>query len=295
MMFGFGLLAAGRDLPGARRRDDRCAASANMPWSGRAARCCSPRSTPRPSTRRRTRSTPSSIAAATLIAAWANAGIVAIGTGAAALTGRSGARGRRGRPSAMRSAVVTTGKRSAVRADRPLHQERGQLRPAHIFVTRSRAGSAADARLPTRSFIDRRDDPPAAFASFAETKGRMKKTFFDQRGRRGVAGKSARAASHSARVRSRRLGPGHVRHQRRQRTPSASTRPRRPRLQPVQAGNVRVNGMYFDCQADLNQRLIFTGSNVRVGLTAQGYPFPAPTASADFSLRLPGSKPSRAR
>lgn len=56
---------------------------------------------------------------------------------------------------------------------------------------------------------------------------------------------------------------------------------------PVQAGNVRINGMYFDIQGDLNQRLI-TGSNVRVGLTAQGYPFPAPTGVADFSLRLPG-------
>src|SRR3712207_6347012 len=57
---------------------------------------------------------------------------------------------------------------------------------------------------------------------------------------------------------------------------------------PVQAGNVRINGMYFDYQADLNQRLV-AGSNVRVGLTAQGYPFPAPTGVADFSLRLPGS------
>src|SRR5688500_10219706 len=58
---------------------------------------------------------------------------------------------------------------------------------------------------------------------------------------------------------------------------------------PVQAGNVRINGMYFDFQADLNQRLV-SGSNVRVGLTAQGYPFPAPTGVADFSLRLPGSE-----
>jgi iron complex outermembrane recepter protein len=58
---------------------------------------------------------------------------------------------------------------------------------------------------------------------------------------------------------------------------------------PVQAGNVRINGMYFDYQTDLNGRLI-SGSNVRVGLTAQGYPFPAPTGVADFSLRLPGSE-----
>jgi iron complex outermembrane receptor protein len=58
---------------------------------------------------------------------------------------------------------------------------------------------------------------------------------------------------------------------------------------PVQAGNVRINGMYFDYQTDLNGRLI-SGSNVRVGLTAQGYPFPAPTGVADFSLRLPGAE-----
>jgi hypothetical protein len=36
---------------------------------------------------------------------------------------------------------------------------------------------------------------------------------------------------------------------------------------PVQAGNVRINGLYFDYQTDLNQRLI-SGSNVRVGLSA---------------------------
>jgi iron complex outermembrane receptor protein len=58
---------------------------------------------------------------------------------------------------------------------------------------------------------------------------------------------------------------------------------------PVQAGNVRVNGLYIDYQADLSDRLI-AGSNVRVGLTAQGYPFPAPTGVADFSLRLPGEQ-----
>ncbi|CAA9508623.1 MAG: hypothetical protein AVDCRST_MAG31-825 [uncultured Sphingomonas sp.] len=58
---------------------------------------------------------------------------------------------------------------------------------------------------------------------------------------------------------------------------------------PVQAGNVRINGLYFDYQTDLNSRLV-SGSNVRVGLTAQGYPFPAPTGVADFTLRLPGKE-----
>lgn len=58
---------------------------------------------------------------------------------------------------------------------------------------------------------------------------------------------------------------------------------------PIQAGNVRINGMYIDYQADFSDRLT-SGSNVRVGLTAQGYPFPAPTGVADFALRLPGPK-----
>lgn len=58
---------------------------------------------------------------------------------------------------------------------------------------------------------------------------------------------------------------------------------------PVQAGNVRIEGLYFDYQADLNERVI-AGSNVRVGLSAQSYPFPAPTGVGDFSLRKPGEE-----
>jgi iron complex outermembrane receptor protein len=58
---------------------------------------------------------------------------------------------------------------------------------------------------------------------------------------------------------------------------------------PVQAGNLRINGMYFDIQGDLNERLI-SGSNVRVGLTAQSYPFPAPSGVADYALRMPGAE-----
>lgn len=58
---------------------------------------------------------------------------------------------------------------------------------------------------------------------------------------------------------------------------------------PVQAGNVRVEGLYFDYQADLQERLI-AGSTMRLGLSAQGYPFPAPTGVADFTLRKPGTE-----
>lgn len=58
---------------------------------------------------------------------------------------------------------------------------------------------------------------------------------------------------------------------------------------PVQAGNARLEGLYYDRQADPSNRLV-TGSSVRVGISAQSYPFPAPTGIADFRLRLPGDK-----
>lgn len=58
---------------------------------------------------------------------------------------------------------------------------------------------------------------------------------------------------------------------------------------PVQTGNVRIDGVYVDYQAELNERLV-AGNTVRVGLAAQGYPFPAPTGVADFALRLPGAE-----
>ncbi len=56
---------------------------------------------------------------------------------------------------------------------------------------------------------------------------------------------------------------------------------------PVDAGNIRIEGLYFDQQGNLTQRLQ-NGSTVRVGISAQSYPFPAPTGIADFSLRKPG-------
>ena len=63
---------------------------------------------------------------------------------------------------------------------------------------------------------------------------------------------------------------------------------------PVQAGNVRLEGLYFDRQ-NPNPTEIFvssmvSGSTVRVGLSAQSYLFPAPTGIADVHLRLPGEK-----
>ncbi len=58
---------------------------------------------------------------------------------------------------------------------------------------------------------------------------------------------------------------------------------------PVTAGNVRIEGLYFDQSPQLNERLI-RGSNVRVGISAQSYPFRAPTGVADYRLRLPGDE-----
>ncbi len=58
---------------------------------------------------------------------------------------------------------------------------------------------------------------------------------------------------------------------------------------PVSAGNVRVEGLYFDQQSNITNRIV-GGSTVHVGISAQGYPFPAPTGIADFELRKPGDR-----
>lgn len=59
---------------------------------------------------------------------------------------------------------------------------------------------------------------------------------------------------------------------------------------PTVAGNVRIEGLYFDQVTQLNPRLA-QSSEVRVGIAAQGYAFPAPTGVVDYSLRTPGSTP----
>ena len=58
---------------------------------------------------------------------------------------------------------------------------------------------------------------------------------------------------------------------------------------PTSAGNIRIEGLYFDNAASLSSHLV-SGSSVRVGLSAQSYPFPAPTGIADYRLRMPGDK-----
>jgi len=53
---------------------------------------------------------------------------------------------------------------------------------------------------------------------------------------------------------------------------------------PSTAGNLRIEGLYFDQQAELTIRAQ-SGYAVHVGTSAQGYIFPAPTGIVDYSLR----------
>jgi len=51
----------------------------------------------------------------------------------------------------------------------------------------------------------------------------------------------------------------------------------------VDAGNIRLDGLYFDRQTDL-AAVIAPGQTMRVGISAQGYPLPAPTGIVDLEL-----------
>jgi iron complex outermembrane recepter protein len=55
---------------------------------------------------------------------------------------------------------------------------------------------------------------------------------------------------------------------------------------PILAGNARIDGLYFDQVTQLNSRLQ-ASSQIRVGIAAQGYAFPAPTGVVDYTLRVP--------
>ncbi|MBS0475346.1 MAG: TonB-dependent receptor [Proteobacteria bacterium] len=58
---------------------------------------------------------------------------------------------------------------------------------------------------------------------------------------------------------------------------------------PTAAGNVRIDGLYFDPTFDLSG-LLTESTSVKVGLSAQGYPFAAPSGIVDNALRRPGDK-----
>src|SRR3954465_15869110 len=59
---------------------------------------------------------------------------------------------------------------------------------------------------------------------------------------------------------------------------------------PGAAGNIRIDGLYLGGLFIGNPRLL-AGTSVKVGLTAQGYPFPAPTGIVELSLRPAGPEP----
>jgi iron complex outermembrane recepter protein len=53
---------------------------------------------------------------------------------------------------------------------------------------------------------------------------------------------------------------------------------------PLLAGNVRINGLYFDQQGAMIDRLV-DRTQIRVGLSAMDFPWPAPTGIVDYTLR----------
>lgn len=59
---------------------------------------------------------------------------------------------------------------------------------------------------------------------------------------------------------------------------------------PTVAGNIRIEGLYFDQQAPISNR-IRSQSDIRIGSAALGYPFPAPTGIVDITLRPSGEVP----
>lgn len=58
---------------------------------------------------------------------------------------------------------------------------------------------------------------------------------------------------------------------------------------PLDAGNVRLEGLYVDRQGEFSPRLI-EGNRIRVGPSATSYAFPAPSGVVDYRLRTPGDE-----
>ncbi len=55
---------------------------------------------------------------------------------------------------------------------------------------------------------------------------------------------------------------------------------------PTDASNIRIEGLYFDEQSPIDA-FLFSGTDMRVGITAQSYAFPSPSGIADLKLRIP--------
>ena len=59
---------------------------------------------------------------------------------------------------------------------------------------------------------------------------------------------------------------------------------------PQQAGNLRIEGLYFDQESANVGSCIVRQTTMRIGIAAQTYSMPAPTGIADYSLRIPGDQ-----
>jgi iron complex outermembrane recepter protein len=57
---------------------------------------------------------------------------------------------------------------------------------------------------------------------------------------------------------------------------------------PQTAGDARIDGLYFDQQGLLSNRVV-EGSTIRIGVSEIGYAFPAPTGIVDYDLRHAGN------
>lgn len=60
---------------------------------------------------------------------------------------------------------------------------------------------------------------------------------------------------------------------------------------PQQAGNLRIEGLYFDQQTWITGDCMVRDSSIRVGIAAQSYSFPSPSGVVDLNLHTPGDKP----
>lgn len=58
---------------------------------------------------------------------------------------------------------------------------------------------------------------------------------------------------------------------------------------PQQAGNLRIEGLYFDLPSTYVNQCLAPGTTMRIGIAAQSYSFPSPTGIADLKLNAPGS------
>jgi len=58
---------------------------------------------------------------------------------------------------------------------------------------------------------------------------------------------------------------------------------------PQLAGNMRIEGLYYDQQGLFGSRMQ-RSQTMRVGLSAQSYPFPAPTGIVDISIVMPAAR-----